>query len=217
MTPAEIITEARKLLQDTRVPFRYSDGDLLGYFNQVISRTLNMRPDLFTEIGTFALTPNTVVQKLPADGHRLVDIYHVSGGHAVTEVDRRVFERSHPNWAQEPAGIPVNYMRHPRNPTMFFVSPQPEPDVEVVAEYVAVPSPYGLNDTVQYPGRGYLGALVDGVVFLASSIDDEHVSSGRAKLFQDSFMQTLGVDLQSRVVTDEEVTPAAQQQRGRGQ
>jgi hypothetical protein len=48
----------------------------------------------------------------------------------------------------------------------------------------------------------YFPALVDGVVFLAESIDDEHVQSGRAKLFYDSFVQQLGAGLQSRKVTD---------------
>ncbi len=41
-------------------------------------------------------------------------------------------------------------------------------------------------------------------MFLAESIDNEHVNSGRAKLFQDAFIQGLGVSLQSRSVTDTE-------------
>jgi hypothetical protein len=45
---------------------------------------------------------------------------------------------------------------------------------------------------------------VDGVIFLAESIDNEHVNSGRAKLFQESFVQSLGVSLQSRAITDTE-------------
>jgi hypothetical protein len=48
----------------------------------------------------------------------------------------------------------------------------------------------------------YFPIVVDGVVFLAESIDDEHVNTNRAKLFQDSFMQGLGVSLQSRTITD---------------
>jgi len=45
---------------------------------------------------------------------------------------------------------------------------------------------------------------VDGTVYLAESVDNEHVNSGRAKLFYDSFTQTLGVGLQSRQITDTE-------------
>ena len=39
---------------------------------------------------------------------------------------------------------------------------------------------------------------------LAIDRDNEHVNSGRAKLFQDSFVQGLGVSLQSRTITDTE-------------
>jgi len=41
-------------------------------------------------------------------------------------------------------------------------------------------------------------------VFLAESVDNEHVSSGRAKLFYDSFVQSLGVSGQAREITDTE-------------
>lgn len=48
----------------------------------------------------------------------------------------------------------------------------------------------------------YLGALVDGVVYLAESIDNEHANSGRAKLFYESFCNQLGIDFTNREATD---------------
>lgn len=212
MTPAEIIVEARKLLQDTRAPLRYSDADLLGYVNQTVKRMLGMRPDLFNKMTTVALTANDVMQELPADAHRLVDIYYVVGRNSVTEVERPMFQRAYPQWVSDPAGTPLNFMRHERNPTKFFVYPKPLPNTTVMLEYVAVPGDYALDEVMDAPSDGYLPQLVDGVVFLASSIDDENVDSGRAKLFMDSFSQSLGVDLQARVVTDKETMPT--QSRG---
>jgi hypothetical protein len=50
----------------------------------------------------------------------------------------------------------------------------------------------------------YLPAAVDGVVYLAESVDNEHVNTGRAKLFQDSFNQVLAAGLQVRTLTDTE-------------
>ena len=41
-------------------------------------------------------------------------------------------------------------------------------------------------------------------MFLAESIDNEHITSGRAKLFQDSFVKGLGDSAQSRSLTDPE-------------
>jgi hypothetical protein len=46
------------------------------------------------------------------------------------------------------------------------------------------------------------------VVFLASSIDDEHVNSNRAKLFLESFTSALGVDLQQQAILDNERMPS---------
>lgn len=205
MTPAEIIVEARKILQDTRGPFRYSDSELLGYVNQTLKRALTIRPDLFTDVATVPLQAGGVLQSLPPDAHRLVDIYYVAGHGAVNEVERPILERSYPQWVSDPVGVPLNFIRHARNPTKFFVYPRPREGLSVVAEYVVIPKTYELDQTIDAPGEGYFSAVVDGVVFLASSIDDEHVLSGRAKLFLDSFLQALSTDLQSRIVTDDEV------------
>ena len=42
------------------------------------------------------------------------------------------------------------------------------------------------------------------VVFLVESVDNENVSSGRAKLFKDSYTEMLGVSKASLPVTDTE-------------
>ena len=109
-----------------------------------------------------------------------------------------------PGWVNETAGQPVNFMRHVRNPNRFFVYPRPEAGVVLVGEYAQTPPNYALNDTITYPTDAYFTAVVDGTVYLAESIDNEHVNSGRAKLFLDSFIQTLGVDLNARSLTDTE-------------
>jgi hypothetical protein len=204
MTPADIIAEARRLLQDTRVPFRYTEAELLSYVNQTLRRVLTVRPDLFIDTVTVPLTAGTVLQSLPADAHRLVDVYYVEGYNSVNEVERPILERAYPQWVSDPAGVPYNFVRHARNPTKFFVYPRPVENLNLVVDYVVAPLTYDVDDTITAPTDGYMSAVVDGVVFLASSIDDEHVLSGRAKLFLDSFMQTLGTDLQGRVLTDEE-------------
>lgn len=205
MTPNDVITEARRLLQDTTVTYRYSDATMLGFVNQALKRTAYIRPDLFTTIGNVSLTQNTVVQSLPAGAIRLVEIYSVVGGTAVTEVNREMLDQSYPTWPSEAAGLPVNYVRHVRNPTKFFVYPRPTSGVQVVAEYATTPATYAsASSTITELPDVYLPSLVDCVVFLAESIDDEHVLSGRAKLFLDSFQQSLALTLTARPITDTE-------------
>lgn len=204
MTPNEIITEARRLIQDTKTPYRYSDTVMLGFVNQTLKRMVTIRPDLFAVIGDFPTAANTVLQSCPADSTRLIEIFQVKNGNAITEVNRATLDRTVPNWQNEDAGQPVNFMRHVRNPNRFFVYPRPEAGVVLVGEYAQTPPDYTLDQEIAYPTDAYFPVAVDGVVFLAESIDNEHVNSGRAKLFQDAFVQGLGVSLQSRTITDTE-------------
>lgn len=204
MTPADIITEARVLVQDTRAPYRYSDTLMLGWVNQTLKRMSVLRPDLFSFIGDIPTVANTVLQSCPSDSLRLIEIFQIKSGDAVTEVNRDVLDQMYPNWVNEAAGTPVNFMRHVRSPNKFFLYPRPATGVILVGEYAQVPPVYTLNQTIALLPDAYLPVAVDGVVFLAESVDNEHVNSGRAKMFQDSFAQTLATGLQVRSITDTE-------------
>jgi hypothetical protein len=204
MTPADIIAEARVLVQDTRTPYRYSDTLMLGWVNQTLKRMSVLRPDLFAIIGDIPTAAGTVVQSCPSDSLRLVEIFQIKNGDAVTEVKRDTLDQMYPNWVNEAAGTPVNFMRHVRNPNKFFLYPRPEDGVVLVGEYAQVPPAYTTNQTIASLPDAYLPVAVDGVVFLAESVDNEHVNSGRAKLFQESFNQTLATGLQVRPITDTE-------------
>lgn len=214
MTPGDVITEVRRLVSDTRQPIRYDDDTLLGFVNQTLKRMVVLRPDLFSEIDEIPTVPNVVLQSLPVDAVRLVEIFQVKNGGAITEVSREMLDESTPTWVSDPSGVPVNYMRHVRNPYKFFLYPRPIEGVILVGEYVKSPLTYTINQTIQQLPDAYFGTLVDGTVFLTESIDDEHVNSGRAGLYQNSFAQTLGVGLQIRNVTDTESSTLDQNQGG---
>ena len=202
MTPAEVITEVRRIVQDTFAPFRYSDAVMLGYVNQTLKRMAILRPDLFSDIVDIPTTADSAVQSLPADAIRLLDIFQVKNGAAINEVDRETMNRNYPNWMTETSGTPVNFMRHVKNPDRYFLYPRPAAGVVLVGEYAKSPVDYALGDTISVISDVYFPVIVDGAVFLAQSIDDEHVDSGRAKLFYDSFTQQLGATLQGRKITD---------------
>lgn len=202
MTPTDVIAEVRRLVQDTTTPYRYSDTDLLGYVNQTVKRVAILRPDLVGTIGEIPTQADSSVQTLPSDAIRLVDIFNVKDGNAVTETDRESMDRSYPGWHAEAAGTPVNFMRHVKNPTRFFLYPRPTSGIVLIGEYAQVPPTYSLGSTISVLPDSFLPTLVSGVVYLSQSIDDEHVLSGRAKLFLDSFTQDLAGAFSSRTVTD---------------
>jgi hypothetical protein len=202
MTPADIISEVRKLVNDSRAPMRYTDAELLGFVNQTLRRMVMYRPDLFIAVQDIPTVSGSSVQTIPADGVRLVEIYNVKGGNVLTEVNKDSLDQTLPGWRSSPSGQPVNYMRHVRNPNMFFLYPPPESGVVLVAEYVSTPVLYGLNDPIAAPVAAYMPLIIDGVVFLTQSVDDEHINSGRAKLFSDMFTQGMQSDMQMQQLTD---------------
>lgn len=206
MTPASVITEVRRLIQDTAPPQRYTDAVLLGFVNQTLKRMSTLRPDLFSVSANISTIPNQVQQSIPPSGSRLIEVFGVVGGEAVEEVSRDNFNRAYPAWQTDPEGVPTKYMRHQRNPRRFFLYPRPQAGVQLLAEFVSIPPNYTLSQTITPPSEDYFSTIVDGTVFLAESVDNEHVATGRAKLFYDSFVQGLGVSGQARVFTDTETS-----------
>lgn len=208
MTPNDVINTAKRLLVSSKLlgmATTYIDTTLLDFVNQALQRMFYMRPDLFTTIGNVSLTQNTVLQSLPSGAVRLVEIFSVVNGTALTEVSREMLDLSTPSWVSDTAGTPVNYARHVRNPTKFFVYPRPTAGLSVVAEYVASPTIYSSpSTTITELPNAYLPSLVDCVVFLAESMDDDSVNTNRAKMYYDSFVQSLGTNLALRPLTDTE-------------
>jgi hypothetical protein len=96
MTPNDVITQVRQIVQDTRAPYRYSDIVLLGFINTTIKRMVVLRPDLFTVIGDIPVTANTVLQECPAGAVRLVEIFQVKNRDTVTETSRETLDQTYP-------------------------------------------------------------------------------------------------------------------------
>lgn len=203
MTPTDVIDQVRPLIQDSEDPVRYSDEVLLSFVNQVLHLMVAYRPDLFIVNDEIPTTPSTVLQDLPTGATRIMEIYQVVDGDALQEVNRETLDQMYPAWRTETAGTPQNWMRHPRNPTKFFLYPRPSSGIELVAEYVNSPTDLGLTDAIDLP-EAYKTALTYGVVYMAESVDTEHIGDGRTKFFLDSFFEMLGVDLSTRALIDNE-------------
>jgi hypothetical protein len=211
MTPAQVIELARTTLQDEDATFlRYSDAVLSKYLHRAMLRISIARPDLFTTIGNIACIPGTI-QTVPNRG-RVVEIFQVAGGTVVDEVDRGTLDRQAPSWRSATPAPPVNWVRHPRNPSVFFVYPPAVGDELLVTEYTIAPSETALGDQLPLDDR-YLPVAADMLVAEVEWGDNENVMSGRADKFYQRAMEALGVSLQVRALSDDE--DAGNQQKGK--
>ena len=201
----DVIAEVRRIVQDETTTYRYSDVNLLALCNQGLKRIQLLRPDLFAYVGTMTCTQGAVIQAAPSDSLRIIEVYSIDGsGVGLVEVVREVLDQTLPTWPNDAEAAAINWMRHVRNPNKFFIYPQAPAAQVLDIEYSQVPTTYDGTTTVTLLPDAYFPVLVDVVVFLIESIDNEHITSGRAKLFKDSFTEMLGVTAASRPVTDTE-------------
>ena len=197
-TPQLVIDRARVLLNDTRSPFRYSDDQMLGFFNDALQRMFSLRPDAFADRVLDDLVPGSAQQSVI--GGSFLDIEYVSYDNeqtAVREVIWKDFTNAQREWVGGTPGVPSKFVKDKYNPSTYHVNPRPLADVGIMLLVAENPGVFlTLGAEVDSLIDEYVPALTDCVVFLASSIDDEHVASGRAKLFYDSFLNQLGASEQ---------------------
>lgn len=205
MTPNDIIADARRLAQDNgllRTPDTYSAATLLSFVNQVLRQTALLRPDLFTLMTDISTTAGVVEQSMPADSIRLVNIFAVKDGNAITEVSREAMDQSYPQWRSDAAGLPVNYMRHVRNPNKYFLYPKPSAGVVLSGEYAQSPPVYTASQTIALLPDSFQPSIVAGVVMMVAGVENPTLDPNRFRQFQEMYTQALGGNLQARVITD---------------
>lgn len=227
MTPQGVIQQARVLLNDTRSPYRYSDADMLRFYNDIVYRMLVLRPDIFARSVDLALDSADIGKyrqglTLASAVYTLLDVDVAWDGQdervAMEEVSFEEFTRAKRLWVNDTPGLPTKYARDPNSKTVFYVNPPPKAGTIITlvfAEYPKSIDTTNWNETLnvldKHIPRAHAPALVDGIVFLAQSVDDEHINSGRAKLFYDSFINLLGV---SEQILDRQTDPVQDTLRG---
>tara|TARA_R100000742_G_C4279606_1_gene104712 strand:- start:3007 stop:3678 length:672 start_codon:yes stop_codon:yes gene_type:complete len=200
----DVVTEVRRMLQDENSPQRYSDTVLLGFANQALRRIAVLRPDLFAKVTTMTCTTDEAIQSAPTDSLRIMEVFSVSGGNGCIETNRESLDQAYPQWMNDTASAAVNWMRHTRNANKFFIYPKSPAGQVLDIEYSQSPPTYDGTTTVDLLSDAYFPVVVDGTIFLAESVDNEHVNSNRASMFYKSMINALGYNAQSRLLTDTE-------------
>ena len=95
-------------------------------------------------------------------------------------------------------------MRHTRNANKFFIYPKAPANQVLDIEYAQTPATYDGTTSVTLLSDAYFPVVVDATVFIAESVDNEHVNSKRAEMFYNSFTRALGLNLSANITTDTE-------------
>lgn len=192
ITVSTPIANARRILNDERIPYRSADTELLDFFNECLGAMVDLRSDLFIVSGTHTCTAGAEQTLTLPRVRDIVDVPRIVGGGVVLPTDRVLLDRFAPGWYADTAGPAMNWMVHPVGQEQFYVDP-PAPSGQVLqVMYVQTPAEVtALTDTVPLPAN-YSAAITAYLVNRVSSKDDESVNSGRAALFMSDFAGLIG-------------------------
>lgn len=97
-TVADYVSEARRLLQDKNVPYRYSDNDIVTALNLAIGEASRIRAEMFQEYfeddlpSYYAVDPEEVVDIPPA--FRMAFLYFIVGHNQLADQEDTTDARS---------------------------------------------------------------------------------------------------------------------------
>jgi hypothetical protein len=199
LTAAHTIDKAELILQDT-TNIRWSEAELLGWFNDGQREIVMLRPDTYVQTTSLAMVAGTR-QSIPANGYQLVKVTRNMGangttpGRVVRKVPEEQLDASMPNWhAATAAAETLHYTFDPRQPRAFYVYPPAIANNTVELVYSAAPPPLAAKTDVQLLDDVYANPLLDYVLYRAYSKDAESTSNAqRALAHRQAFDQSLGL------------------------
>ncbi len=195
MTPQDIITDARGILNDTDATQpRNTDAELLRYVNDGLLEVAALRPSLFSDTQAFTCAANQCDQAIALTvGTQVLDVVSIQGGAALTMFDSMTLDQFRPGWRNDTAGTPEQWSLVKSDPQRFDLYPRPSSALTLTIRVSATPPTYAIGDTIALLPDVYKPALVDYVINRAELKDDEHVLTQRSTLMYASFLGKIGV------------------------
>lgn len=199
LTAAYTIDKAELILQDT-TNIRWSEAELLGWFNDGQREIVMVRPDTYVQTVSHPLVAGTR-QTIPSNGYQLIKVVRNMGangttpGRVVRKVPEEQLDSSTPDWhASTPSAITLHYTFDPRQPRSFYVYPPAVAGNTVELVYSTSPPPLAAKTDVQLIDDVYANALLDYVLYRAYSKDATSAANiPRATAHRQAFENSLGL------------------------
>jgi len=201
MLAAVPINEVRRVMLDA-ASTAYSPADLLGFLNEALRATANVKKDFYVVHGGIDLVAG-ILQTLPEDGVSLIDITHnVASGKVCTQVDKDLLQEANRFWPVDQAEEEVeNWAFNPKDPTRFYVTPPNVggSGVAVFGAYGAVP-PEVVDPSDDLPvGDENQHALVNFMLARAYAISSKRYDPTKEAYYMNEWKQILGLKSTSQI------------------
>jgi hypothetical protein len=206
MLLSEIITDMRGKLFDPAPGVGWSNTDLIGYVNEALRATANVKPDMYT-IQAFVPVVTGNTQQIPDDGVALLDIDQNETGRVVTQVDDALLDEANRFWPRATQVAEVqHYSADPRAPRRFKVFPPNNGAGSIQILYGAVhPALTALTDTILVPDS-YQYALTCHALSQAWSKASKRQDPQKAQAMVVEWAQAIGMKSKAQVAVAPKVS-----------
>ncbi|MBV30866.1 MAG: hypothetical protein CL504_09545 [Actinobacteria bacterium] len=199
----DLLNSVKTILQDTGA-VRYSNDNLLKFFNDGQREVVLHRPDANVASATFACATGSK-QSLPAAALRLIDVVRNVNGQAVSQVEKQMLDQNLPDWHEQLAGSNgiEHFVYETTDPKNFYVFPKAVSgthSIEIVystipadiaiANFSTSTNVIGLDDV-------YANCLADYTLYRAYQIDSDEGNVSRSAMHFQAFAQSLGIKTRS--------------------
>jgi len=189
-----------KLLLQDETSIRWTETELIGWINAAKNEIILHKPNACITTRQHSLAAGSK-QTLSASDIQLIDVVRMTGGSAVTLVNRNVLDVTIPTW-HSTTGTAKHYCFDPRNPTVFYLYPGPATATGTIDIVVAtIPTDIAsLGDSTGLDAV-YEAPVTDYVMYRAFSKDSEHTANTqRAQQHYQAFINSIQGKLQGEVV-----------------
>lgn len=196
MKPSEVIADARVVLNDpsTGTP-RWSDPDLLRYYNNYRKALAMAKGELFNELSTITLVDGEVQSVSRQTTFGLVDILKNKADDSVRMIDRANLELQTRNWRKAPKAAMRVWARIASDPFRFLCFPPATAGDTAQALVVAIPQDIaigaiGTDDLISDAYRASASTYVSG---MALTINTNAADTAKGTALLSAAMSMAGV------------------------
>ena len=177
-----IIDKVRYITNDTKVTYRNSDAEIIGWINNCVDATLSQRPLLFATSTQIMLDQGYWQTVTSARAHSIIDLV------GVPQADVTALTKFRPNWMLDAFGPIQNWMPLPNSPLSFYCYPPSQAGQLLYAIIATSPVPMDTPDDLIPLPETYEGAVVAYCVSMVEAKDDESVLSQRSAQFMQDYV-----------------------------
>lgn len=199
-TIQDLLATVSRELTDEGPLRRWTQDDLVKYYNGAVAALATYRPDIFATTKTVTCVAGTR-QALPVGARRLIEVERNTMGRKLRYCERGVLDDMDPDWMRSTGSTEAEaYSYDETNPSVFWLYPGVAANTQVDVVASVMPEQVSV-DQISQPlpfDPAFHTPCMDWIIYRAYMRDaDDTANSTRGQMHLQAFAQYLGIKIES--------------------